>query len=275
MKKRLMRGLIIHLLMMIGIVVSLFPFFWLVMTAFKPSTEIFSYPMHIIPKKFALEHIKEVLSVMPLGIYYLNSSVVASVRVCSILFFCSLTGFVFAKLRFPGREIFFIIILATMMIPFQVRLVPLYLFFNKLGLLDTLRVLIIPGLMGPFEVFLMRQSIEFVPNELIDAARIDGSSTFRIFWQIVLPLSKPTLSALAIFTFMWSWSDFLWPIITITSVNKRTLEMGLAFFGNQYYTEYGTMMAGVLLSIIPIVGFFLVMQKQFIRGVALTGLKGV
>lgn len=253
----------------------IFPFVWMVSTAFKLPPEISVYPLYLIPKNPTWDNFRKALEVMPLTIYYSNTILIALTQVGTSLFLCALAGFAFAKLRFPFKEGIFIAILVTMMVPFQVRLVPLFLMMQRFHLLDTKVSLIIPGLMSSFGVFLMRQSIEAIPNELIDAARIDGSSLFGIFWYIVLPLSRTVLATLAIFVFVWSWSSFLWPLIVISSRKNFVIEIGLAYFGQKNYVMYGPMMAGCILAIAPVIAFFLILRKQFVRGITLTGLKGV
>ncbi len=253
----------------------IFPFIWMVSTAFKPPPEILVYPLYLIPKNPTWDNFLKALDMMPLGIYYVNTIMVTLIKVITSLFFCALAGFAFAKLKFPFKEGLFIAILVTMMVPFQVRLVPLYLLMHKFNLIDTKASLIIPYLMSTFGIFLMRQSITAIPNELIDAGKIDGDSLFGIFRHIVFPLSGTTLATLAIFTFMWSWKDFLWPLIMITAEKNRVIELGLALFGQEHFVLYGPMMAGGILAIAPVIIFFLILRRQFIRGVTLSGLKGI
>jgi len=274
-KRKNLLHLVLHIILLAGGITMIFPFIWMISTAFKPPPEISVYPLYLIPQNPTLDNFRKALDMMPLGIYYLNTIIITLIKVITSLFFCALAGFTFAKLRFPLKEGLFIAILVTMMIPFQVRLVPLYLLMHRFDLIDTRASLVIPLLMSTFGIFLMRQSITAIPNELIDAGKIDGYSLFGIFRHIVLPLSGTTLATLAIFTFMWSWRDFLWPLIMITAESKRVIELGLALFGQEQFVMYGPMMAGGILAIFPVIVFFLILRKQFIRGVTLSGLKGI
>lgn len=259
-----------------GSVVMILPFFWMLSTAFKPDAEIASYPIHLIPYSPTWDQFKTIFERLDFALLYLNSGIVTGTIVVSTLFFCSLTGFVFAKLRFPLRKFLFVAILVTMMVPMQIRLVPLYLLTFRLKLMDSLAAVILPNLMSGFGVLLMRQSIESaVPDELLDAARIDGCSIFRMYWTIVLPTQSAVLSALGIFSFVWSWRLFLWPLIVIQSPEKMTIELGLTVFTQPQYIEWGPMMAAGTVAILPVLIFFLIMQKRFIKGIALSGLKGV
>jgi len=267
-------GLLMHILLLAGAATMMVPFIWMVSTAFKPTIGIIG-EFSLIPKNPTWDNFRKALEVMPLALFYFNTLLVTLVKVGTSLFFCALAGFAFAKLRFPFKEGIFIAILVTMMVPFQARLVPLYMMMHRFNLIDTKTSLIIPHLMSTFGVFLMRQSIEAIPNELIDAAKIDGYSLFGIFWHIVLPLSGTVLATLAIFTFVWSWRDFLWPLIMISSKKNMVIELGLAFFGQEFIDLYGPMMAGGVLAIIPILVFFLILRRQFVRGMTLSGLKGV
>lgn len=264
----------LHILLLAGAATMLLPFVWMVSTAFKPTVGIIG-TFSLLPKNPTWDNFRKALEVMPLALYYYNTLLVTLTKVGSSLFFCALAGFAFAKLRFPFKEGVFIAVLVTMMVPFQVRLVPLFLLMHRFNLIDTKTSLIIPSLMSSFGVFLMRQSMDAIPNELLDAARMDGYSLFGIFWRIVLPLSGTALATLAIFTFVWSWRDFLWPLIMITSRKNMVMELGIAMFGQEHADLYGPMMAGGLLAIIPIFLFFLVLRRQFVRGMTLSGLKGV
>ncbi len=179
----------------------------------------------------------------------------------------------FAKFDFWGKEFIFIMILSTMMIPFAVTMIPLYLIMSKIGWVDSHLALIIPGLYSTFGIFLMRQFMSTIPNELREAAIVDGCGEFRTFWSIILPQCKSALAALGIFTFMWNWDNFLWPLIVLNSENNFTLPVGLSMFSRQWWTNYGLVMAGATVSVIPILIVFFIFQRHFIEGIVLTGLK--
>ena len=206
---------------------------------------------------------------------YFNSIYIAVVTTVGQVFFSALAGFAFARMRFKGRNLLFICYIGTMMVPSMVTLIPRYVIMSKLGWVDTHFSVIAPVLLGtPFAVFLMRQFFMTLPQQLMDAAVIDGASYPRVFFQIYLPLTRPILSTLGIFCFMGSWNDFLWPLITLQSHNLKTLPIGLAAFQGLYGVQYNLLMAGAVLSVIPVLIVFIFAQKQFIEGIAITGLKG-
>ena len=206
--------------------------------------------------------------------YYLNSAIYTGAKMLPALFFCSLAGFIFAKLRFRGKQIIFGAIIVTMMIPFQIKMLTLYEMMVQAGWVNTYWAVIVVGLMEPFGIFLFRQSIAGIPNDLIDAAKVDGCGTLRTYFSVILPNIRPTLAAYAIFLFMWSWSDFLWPLIVINSETLKPIEVGILGFSDINNPEYVKMMAASTVAVAPVVAFFLLMQKQFIKGVTMTGLKG-
>ena len=254
----------------------LFPFYWGLMTSFKPLPEVSTDPPIFWPRKFsAVANYSLVLTEIPMGRYFLNSLYVAGVSTVAVLFTSSLGGYIFEKFRFPGKELLFIGIVATMMIPFPVRVIPVYLVFRSLGLLNTLPGLYVAALMSAYGIFLMRQFMKGIPSELLDAARIDGSAEFSIYATIVLPLCKPALSALGIFHFMSSWDSFLWPLLVIDSMSKQTIPLGLAQYRHTFGAwEWHKIMASAMMAMIPVVIVFLIGQRQFIEGITLTGLKG-
>jgi len=263
-----------YIIIGVGMIFMIAPFIWLLSTASKPPHEIFTYPPRLIPNDISLlENIREVFHWIPFGRFFLNSIIYAGTVTLSTLFLGSLAGFGFSKYRFPGRDVIFILILGSMMVPSQVTMIPVFLQLMWLGWLDTYQGLIVPGLVSAFGIFLMRQFIMTIPNEYIDAARLDGASDFKIYWILILPLSKPALNALGIFTFMATWTNFLWPLIVISSESKKTLPLGLAYFTYQYGTYWNLLMAAVLLAIIPVIIVFLIFRRYFIKGITLTGIK--
>jgi ABC-type glycerol-3-phosphate transport system permease component len=259
---------------LLAVAVTMFlPFLWMISTAFKPAQETFAYPPTFIPQNFTLDNFKEAWSAAPFGRYYLNSFRVAIVVTISQVFFCSLAGYIFAKLHFWGRNVLFILVVAKLMIPIQVLIVPLYLLIIRLALADTLSGVILPDLMGAFGIFMLRQFIVSLPNELIDSARLDGCSEFGIYWRIILPLIVPALAVFAIITFIDTWNDFLWPLIVISTPAKRTLPLGLAVFADEYVVENNLAMAASIIVLAPVVVVFAIFQRRIIDSVALSGLK--
>jgi multiple sugar transport system permease protein len=259
----------------LGIVV-LFPFYWLVMSSFKPESELFSSPPIFWPRNpVGFTNYVEAVRRVPIVQFYGNSLYVGVARTLAMLLTCSLAGYIFAKFEFRGKQWLFMTILATMMVPASVTLVPYFIVFKDLGLLDNLLALIVPGLTSASGIFLVRQYMHSVPDELIAAARIDGCGEYRIFAQVVLPLCTPVLSALAIFTFMDSWNDFLWPMLVLRSRSHMTLPVALSMYAGTMMRSQTRHLAFAFTSmvVLPPIAFFLVAQRQFVEGIALSGLK--
>ena len=249
------------------------PFLWMVSTSLKPKAEIELYPPTWIPRDPTVSNYVEAFGVAPFHVFFYNSTVVGVAVTVSVLFFCSLAGYVFAKLKFPGRDAAFLLVLGKIMVPFQLTVIPLYLIVTRIGLGNSLGALIVPLMIGAFGIFMMRQFIIDIPDDLIDAAFIDGCGAFGIYWRIILPSVVPALATLAIFTFIDTWGQFLWPLIVIKSMDKMTLQIGLALFSNQFYTDYGPLMAATLLSVMPLLIVFAILQRRVIESITLTGLK--
>jgi len=256
-------------------IIMLAPFAWAVSTAFKPADEIIAFPPQWIPEH-PVNNFPEVFRRAPFGIYFLNSIFVALCVVVGVLITSSMGGYAFAKFDFLGKEILFILVLSTMMVPWAVTIIPVYTLIFKLRWLDTRQALIIPPLASAFGIFLFRQFMLGIPTDYIDSARIDGASEFRIYLNIILPLCRPVLATLALFTFMGQWDSLLWPLLVIKSPQKLTIPLGLAQFRFAIYgfNETNLLMAAALISILPTVILFLITQKYFIQGITLTGLKG-
>lgn len=263
-----------HLFLIAGLIVAIVPFIWMLSTSFKSTAAIFSFPPKWIPSPFTLMHYKELFERVKFLVHFKNSLIVAVSVTILNLFLNSLAGYAFAKYKFLGRDKMFTLLLATMMVPGQVAMMPVFLILKSLGLLNTFSGLIIPGASGVFGIFFMRQFILTIPSDLIDSARIDGCSEFRIYWNIILPLCKPALATLAIFTFMGSWNEFLWPLIIMTKESMYTLPVALANLNGQYNTEWGLLMAGSVIVLLPILLLFIFMQRYFLRGIAMTGVMG-
>lgn len=254
-------------------VVVLIPFYWTVITAVKIPAETITYPIIWIPSQITFENIQAAWRAN-FPIYYRNSTIVAAAVLLGNLFTSSIAGFIFAKFEFPYKNALFLTILATTMIPFAVVLIPLYLIVTVyLHLKDTLWAMIVPAIISPFGIFMMRQFIETIPDEILDASRIDGASDWLTFWRIIIPLSKPALAALAIFHFIWIWNDFLWPMIVTDSDRSRTLPIGVVLFAFQRWQQYNVVIAGSLLVAIPLVIVYFIFQRAFVEGIVLTGMK--
>jgi multiple sugar transport system permease protein len=258
-----------------GAVTVFFPFFWMAVTSLKTVPEIQRVPLQILPDHWTnLDNYREVFQRQPFARFLANSALVASVSALSSAVVSSLAGYGFAKFRFPGHGLFFFAILGILMVPFQSVVVPLYLWVSRLGLLDTYAGILAPDLVSVFGVFLMRQSIEVVPSDYIDAARIDGSSEFGIFWRVILPSVTPAIATLVIIKFMWTWNELFWPLVVVNSPTMKVVTLGLVSFTNMYFIEYNLVTAAAVLSILPILIVFLVCQKWVVRAVVMSGLKG-
>ncbi len=256
--------------------IMILPFLWMLGTSFKPMDETVRFPPTFIPEHWVgFENYIAVMTRVPFFQFFANSSVVAVAVTIGALFTSALAGYIFAKFTFAGRDLLFFLIVATMMVPFQVVLIPVFLMTRSLGLYNTLWALIVPGLVSAWGIFLMRQNMKNLPSELLDAARIDGSSEMGIFLRIVLPLVRPALAALGIFVFMANWNSFLWPLIVIEDAPKRTLPLGLAIFSSGFgITRWHLVMAATVLTCLPILAVFAIAQRSFIEGITLGGLKG-
>ena len=258
-----------------GAIIVFFPFFWMAVTSLKTAPEIQRVPLEIAPDHWLnFNNYVEVFERQPFLRYLLNSAIVASVAAVSSVVVSSLAGFGFAKYRFPGRDVFFLAIIGILMVPFQSVVVPLYQWVSRLDLLDTYLGILAPDLVSVFGVFLMRQSIEVVPSDYIDAARIDGASELGIFWRVIVPSVKPALATLVIVKFMWTWNELFWPLVVVNSPAMKVVTLGLLSFTNMYFIEYNLVTAAAVLSVLPILIVFLVCQKWVVRGVVMSGLKG-
>jgi len=258
-----------------GAITVFFPFFWMAVTSLKTAPEIQRVPLTIAPDNWLnFGNYVEVFKREPFLRYLVNSAIVASVAAVSSVVVSSLAGFGFAKYRFPGRDVFFLAIVGILMVPFQSVVVPLYVWMNELGLLDTYAGIVAPDLVSVFGVFLMRHAIEAIPNDYIDAARVDGASELRIFFLVILPSVKPAIATLLIIKFMWSWNEFFWPMVVTTSPQMKVVTIGLTSFTNMYFIEYNLLTAAAVLSILPILIIFVTLQRWVVQAVVMSGLKG-
>lgn len=256
-------------------VIMIAPFYWMFVTSVSPVQDIVSFPPKWLPSYLVFRHFVEVLNKAPFHFYYMNSLMVAVVSVGCSLFFGLFAGYAFAVYRFPLQNFFFILILSTIMVPFQVTLVALYILVAKIGWVDTLWGILAPNFASALGVFLIRQSIKSIPPDLIEAARLDGAGEIRIVLTIIAPLIKATLATVGMILFLNSWNDFLWPVIVINSRNLRTIPVGIALFKDPYGSmNYGPLMAATVISTAPMLIAYIFSQKFIVKGIAVTGLKG-
>lgn len=274
MQKQKAKKSLVHIVLILGSFIMVLPFAWMILTAFKTQAEAVQVPVVIFPSEWRLDAFKDVFDRLPFGQAYLNTIISAIVTIIAQVVMCSMAGYAFGRLRFPGRDLIFVASLSVLMIPSTLFILPQFLIIQKMGLVNTLPALFIPNLFSAFGTFLMRQFFMSLPKELEEAARLDGCTHFGVFYKIMLPLVKPGLTSLAIITLRLAWNDLMWPMIVNTSAEKMTLSAVLAFLTGQYSTTYPTLMAGSLMAILPMVILFAIFQKQFIEGIAITGTKG-
>ena len=255
--------------------ILLLPLLWMLSASLKGNEEIFSIPPTWVPKDFHWGNYSQVFDRMPFLAYLRNTTFITIMTIVGTVFSSSLVAYAFACLRWPGRDKVFILVIATMMLPLHVIMIPLFVIFKELHWLNTYKPLIVPAFLGggAFNIFLLRQFFLSIPRELFDAARIDGFSEWRIYWSIAMPLARPALITVAILTLMFTWNDFLGPLIYLYDQTKNTLALGLAHFVGQYQTEWGILMAASLLMMIPIIAIFFFFQRYFVQGFTLTGMK--
>jgi multiple sugar transport system permease protein len=261
-----------------GLVGVLFfiPFAWMVSTSLKDISEVYAFPPKFLPETLEWSNYVDAWNALPFNVFFLNSLIVAVATTVGVVLTSSMAGYSFARLRYPGRDKIFLAYLATLMIPFPVLMVPLFVIMKNLQLVDSLWSLILPAIFTPAGTFLMRQFILTLPRELEESARVDGCGFFAIYWRIVLPLMKPVIATLGIFTFLGSWNEFLWPLITISSIDHKTLPLGLTMFQSRLAgrTPWDEIMASATFSIIPVLIVFIVGQKYYVQGIVTTGIKG-
>jgi multiple sugar transport system permease protein len=263
--------MLVHVLLIIGGITMVVPFIWMILTSGKTLFESSRIPPTIFPENFQWMNYKTVLDLLPFISFYINTLLLVIGRVIGATLFSAMAAYACARLKFPGRDLFFSIVLIQMMIPGQIFITPQYLLVQNMGLLNTIPALIIPGIVSAFGTFLLRQFFMSIPDELEEAAVLDGASIWQIFFKIMLPLARSGLIALAIFTALFAFKDLMWPLIVNTSMDKMTLSAGLANLQGQYTTNYPQLMAGSLLAIWPMIVIFIIFQKKFIEGIATTG----
>lgn len=272
-KRRRMHSLLVNLILLFAAFLIVFPFMWAILTAFKTYPETTRLPLQILPKSFSFDNFSELLERFPFGRYYFNTTFVAVTITVGQLLTSSLAAYAFARMNFRFKNIIFLLLLAGLMIPIQMVLIPKYLLMAQLNLIDTFAAIILPGIPSIFGTFLLKQQMARIPRELDESALIDGASHFTIFWRIILPQCKAGLITLSILTITWAWNDFLWPLTVIHDDRMSVLSIVVARLQGQFVTKYNLLMAAGVLAMLPMLVIFLILQRHFIEGVATTGMK--
>ena len=268
--KRLARA-ITYIVLILGSILMIFPFVWMVLTCFKTQAESMAIPPQILPSHWNLDNFVTALESLPFVNLYLNTALLIVLRVICAVIFSSMAGYAFAKLEFPFKKALFAIILIQMMLPSQIFITPQYLMLAKLGLTNSIFALVFPGLVSAFGTFFLRQAYLAIPDDIAEAAYLDGCNKWQAFYKVMLPLTGPSMAALAIFTAVFAYADLMWPLICNTDLNMMTLSAGLSTLNGQFTTNFPVLMAGSLLAMVPMVILYLLFQKQFIQGIAMTG----
>jgi len=272
--RRLVGGLVLHALLIVGSLLMAMPFLWMILSSFKNYAQLYQVPPSWIPNPITFDAYTNVWDAIPMASGYFNSLLITITILIVNLLTCSMAAYAFARINFPLREPLFILFLATLMIPFQSTIIPIYLIMRELGLIDNVLSVILPNaLFNAFGIFLLRQFIRGLPIELEEAAIVDGANRWTVYWRIVLPLIRPALAAFGIFTFLWNWNDLFRPLIFLSSPENFTLPLVLNLLRGQYATDFSLVMAGAVIAVVPILIVFFIGQRQIIEGVAMTGLK--
>ena len=264
----------IHLLLVAAVCLTIFPLAWMAMASLMPAGEASAYPMSWVPSALSLEHYRALFSRLEIVRYIMNSALIAGAVTLISLVVNSMAGYAFAKLSFPGRERVFRGLVATLVVPGQVTMLPLFMLLKYLGLINSFWGVIVPGMASVFGIFLFRQYALSIPDSLLDAARIDGAGEWRIYRSIVLPLCKPILLTLAVFTFMGTWNDFMWPLVVLTDSRLHTLPVALANLSGEHVQDTELMMAGALLTVLPVIVLYALLQRYYIEGIMVGSIKG-
>lgn len=262
-----------YIILTIGAIIMIIPFLWMISTSLKSSGEVFVFPPTFFGEKLVWENYLKISNRFPFGLFFLNSVKITVIVVITQLFTSSMAGFAFARLKFPFREKLFLLYLATLMVPYHVTLVPVFIIMKNLGWIDSHLSLIIPSMVSAYGTFLMRQFFMTIPEALVDSAKIDGCTPFGVFWRIFLPLTKPALATLGVFIFMGTWNNFIRPLVFINSIPKMTIPLGLSAMQGMYSTNWPVLMAGTFLSLLPVLIIYMFAQEYFVQGVTLSGLK--
>jgi len=269
------RSIVTHALLVPAAAIFLIPFLWMISTSLKPNSQLFTYPPVWIPHPFMWENYPKSVTYVPFFTYFKNTLIIALASMVGVVISSSLVAYSLARIPWPGRNILFLLTIATLMLPYQVTLIPVFLVFSRLGWVGDFRPLILPQFFGfALYIFLLRQFFMTIPKELSEAARIDGASEFRIYWSVILPLAKPALATVAVFQFIRSWTDYLGPLIYLNDQQLYTLQLGLYQYSSQYGREWGLLMAAAVLITLPVIIVFFLTQRTFVQGVTLSGIKG-
>lgn len=263
-----------YVVLSLGAATMVIPFLWMISTSLKSLREVFVFPPTFFGERIVWENYLRIADRFPFGRFFLNSTKVTVIVVAVQLLTSCMAGFAFARLKFPARDSLFTMYLATLMVPYHVTLVPVFVIMRAFGWVNTHNSLIVPSLVSAYGTFLMRQFFLTIPEELVDSAKIDGCTPFRTFWSIFMPLCKPALATLGVFTFMWTWNDFIRPLIFINSIPRMTVPLGLSAMQGMYSTDWPVLMAGTFISLLPVLAVFILAQEYFVRGVILSGIKG-
>lgn len=269
-----MKKVLLHSALIFGALLTLFPLMWMVSASFMQRGEATTYPPHLVPHAPSFEQYRELFVRLRIGRAFFSSAVISIVTTLFSLLFNSMAGYAFARLRFRGRDRVFTLLLAALVIPAQVGMLPLFLLMKSLGLVNTYWGVIIPSLASVFGIFLIRQFMLSIPQELLEAARIDGAGEWRIYWSVVMPLARPILATLAIFTFMTTWNDFMWPLIVLSDQALQPLPVALASLSREHVPDNELMMAGAVVTVLPVIALFLALQRHYLQGLMLGSVKG-
>ena len=269
------KRILVYTLIVVFAALFIIPFLWIISTSLKGEEQIFAIPPQWIPDQLHWDNYSKVFDKMPFMVYLRNSTLITAITIIGVVLSSSVVAYAFGCLQWPGRNTLFIVVLATMMLPMQVTMIPVFVLFKELGWLNTFKPLTVPAFFGggAFNIFLLRQFFMTIPRDLLDSARIDGCPEIRIYWSIVLPLAKPALATVAILTFMFTWNDFIGPLIYLSDKTMGTLALGLAMFVGQHQTEWGMLMAASVLMMLPMIMIFFLFQKYFIKGFTMSGIK--
>jgi multiple sugar transport system permease protein len=266
--------LLLHAALVAGAAVTLFPLLWMLSASFMSNGEATTYPPHLLPHAATLDQYRQLFSRLNIGRAFLSSTTIAGITTLASLLFNSMAGYAFARLRFRGRERLFGLLLSALIIPAQVGMLPLFLFMKSIHLVNTYWGAILPSLASVLGIFLVRQFMLSIPQELLEAARIEGAGEWRIYWSLVMPLARPVLATLAIFTFMTTWNDFMWPLIVLSDQRRYTLPVAMAGLVGEHALDIELMMAGAVVTVLPVLVLFLVLQRHYIAGLMAGSVKG-
>ena len=274
MMKQKWSSIILNVVLLLVGVITVFPFVWMILSSFKTNSEIFSLQQSFWPREFTFDNYVSMQTSFNFLRFFGNSLFISIVTTVLIVYTSTICGFVLSKYEFKGRKLIFGFVMSTMMIPWAVTIIPKYTMIQSFGWMDNYIALIVPVMFSGFCIFMMKQQIEGIPNEILEAARIDGANEFYIFHRIIFPMCKNGISSIAIFQFLWSWEDYLWPYLVISDESKQLLSVGLKMFNGRYSTDYGALFAATVISIVPVLIIYIIFQKQFIAGIASSAVKG-